>query len=195
MARQSFPAQTRGAGDLASAARCCPCNLALGNPGSAHALEGCTWEIPRRPHTKAPSSGAEMKPRGSHDGAAEPVVRRRGPGPARSGHTHPASHQELVPELDGGVVEGELLAAQVVYGRVALQVQEQVIGEANLPRLLLKQRTRGSPFQGAGRRLPGQPRDRGRRPAAALILLCLSSTSLPLRPYLLLSPCASFSSI
>lgn len=53
-------------------------------------------------------------------------------------HTHPSSHQELVPELNGGVVEGELLTAQVVYGRVALQVQEQVIGEANLPWLLLK---------------------------------------------------------
>lgn len=53
-------------------------------------------------------------------------------------HTHPASHQELVPELNGGVVEGELLTAQVVYRWVALQVQEQVIGEANLPWLLLK---------------------------------------------------------
>lgn len=55
-------------------------------------------------------------------------------------HTHPAGHQQLVPELHGGVVEGELLTAQVVDGRVALQVQEQVVGEANLPWLLLKKR-------------------------------------------------------
>lgn len=76
-------------------------------------------------------------------------------------HTHPASHQKLVPELNGGVVEGELLTAQVVYRRVALQVQEQVIGEANLPWLLLKQRKQRSPFQRVDQRLQGQPRDRG----------------------------------
>ena len=42
----------------------------------------------------------------------------------REWRTHPAGHQELVPELHSGVVEGELLAAQVVDRRVALQVQE-----------------------------------------------------------------------
>lgn len=55
-------------------------------------------------------------------------------------HTHPASHEQLAAKLGGGVVEGELLTAQVVDRRVALQVKKQVVGEADLPWLLLEHR-------------------------------------------------------
>lgn len=56
-------------------------------------------------------------------------------------HTHPASHEQLAAKLCGRIVEGELLAAQVVDRRVALQVEEQVVGETDLPRFLLEHRT------------------------------------------------------
>lgn len=69
----------------------------------------------------------------------------------------------------------------MVHGRVALQVQEQVIGEANLPGLLLQQRRQGSHLRGAGRRPRGQPQDT--RPAGGLYpLLCQGSPSVPLKP-------------
>lgn len=55
--------------------------------------------------------------------------------------THPASHEQLAAKLCGRIVEGELLAAQVVDRRVALQVEEQVVGETDLPRFLLEHRT------------------------------------------------------
>lgn len=55
-------------------------------------------------------------------------------------HTHPSSHEQLAAKLGGGVIEGELLTAQVVDRRVALQVEKQVVGEADLPRLLLEHR-------------------------------------------------------
>ena len=51
---------------------------------------------------------------------------------------HPSSFDELSPEFFGGVVEGELLTAQVVNGRVALQVKEQVVVETHLFWLLLQ---------------------------------------------------------
>ena len=97
-------------------------------------------------------------------------------------HTHPAGHQQLVPELHGGVVEGELLTAQVVDGRVALQVQEQVVGEANLPWLLLKQRKQGSPLSGVGSQaealLAARP-----APLSPWTLICFSvCVCLPIAP-------------
>lgn len=55
--------------------------------------------------------------------------------------THPASHEQLAAKLSGRVVEGELLAAQMVDRRVALQVEKQVIGEADFPGLLLEHRS------------------------------------------------------
>lgn len=50
---------------------------------------------------------------------------------------HPSSFDELSPEIYGGVVEGELLTAQVVNRWVALQIKEQVIVETNFFWLLL----------------------------------------------------------
>lgn len=55
-------------------------------------------------------------------------------------HTHPASHEQLAAKLSGGVVERKLLTAQMVDRRIALQVEEQVVGEADLPGLLLEHR-------------------------------------------------------
>lgn len=51
--------------------------------------------------------------------------------------SHPSSFDQLSPEFFGGVVEGELLTAQVVDWGVALQVKKQVIVEAHLFWLLL----------------------------------------------------------
>lgn len=56
---------------------------------------------------------------------------------------YPAGFDQLFPEFFGGVVEGELLAAQVVDRRVALQVEEQVVVEKHLFWLFLEQETRG----------------------------------------------------
>lgn len=55
--------------------------------------------------------------------------------------THPASHEQLAAKLCSRVVEGELLAAQVIDRRVALQIEEQVVGKTDLPRFLLEHRT------------------------------------------------------
>lgn len=55
-------------------------------------------------------------------------------------HTHPSSHEQLAAKLGGRVIEGEFLTAQVVDRRVALQVEKQVVGEADLSRLLLEHR-------------------------------------------------------
>lgn len=52
---------------------------------------------------------------------------------------HPSSFDQLSSEFFGGVVECELLTAQVVDWRVALQVQEKVVVETHLLRLLLAQ--------------------------------------------------------
>ena len=63
-----------------------------------------------------------------------PLLDPRAPVP----NAHPSSLDQLPPEPPGGVVEGELLAAQVVDRRVALPVQEEVVVEADLLWLLLE---------------------------------------------------------
>lgn len=50
---------------------------------------------------------------------------------------HPSSFDQLSPEFFGGVVEGELLTAQVVDWWVALQVKEKVVVETHFFGLLL----------------------------------------------------------
>lgn len=45
--------------------------------------------------------------------------------------TYPSGFQQLPTKLLRRVVEGELLAAQMIDRRVALQVEEQVVVEAN----------------------------------------------------------------
>lgn len=50
---------------------------------------------------------------------------------------HPSSFDQLSPEFFGGVVEGELLTAQVVDWWVALQVEEKVVVETHFFGLLL----------------------------------------------------------
>lgn len=54
--------------------------------------------------------------------------------------TYPSSPNELASEFLGGVVESQFLTAKVVYWRISLQIQEQVVRETNLFRLLLKTR-------------------------------------------------------
>lgn len=46
-------------------------------------------------------------------------------------NSHPSGFQQLPTKLLCGVVEGELLTAQVIDRRVALQVEEQVVIKAN----------------------------------------------------------------
>lgn len=53
------------------------------------------------------------------------------------GKPHPSSFDQLPSEFFGGVVERELLTAQVVDWRVALQVEEKVVVEKHLLWLLL----------------------------------------------------------
>lgn len=52
--------------------------------------------------------------------------------------TYPAGAQELAPKLFRGIVEGEFLAAEMVDGRVALQVEEEVVVETDFLRLFLQ---------------------------------------------------------
>lgn len=53
------------------------------------------------------------------------------------GKPHPSSFDQLPSEFFGGVVERELLTAQVVDWRVAFQVEEKVVVEKHLLWLLL----------------------------------------------------------
>lgn len=55
----------------------------------------------------------------------------------RARQPHPSSFDQLSPEFFGGIVEGELLTAQVVDGRVALYVK--VVVETNLLWRLLRE--------------------------------------------------------
>lgn len=52
--------------------------------------------------------------------------------------SHPSGLEQLSVKLLRGVVESELLAAEVVDRRVAFQVEEEVVIEPNLLWLLLK---------------------------------------------------------
>lgn len=52
--------------------------------------------------------------------------------------SHPSSLEQLPAKLLRGVVEGELLAADVIDRRVAVQVEKEVVIEPNLLWFLLK---------------------------------------------------------
>lgn len=62
----------------------------------------------------------------------------RRPGRRRVTWPHPSGFDQFSSELFGGVVEGELLTAQVVDWRVSLQVKEEVVVEAHFSGLLLE---------------------------------------------------------
>lgn len=60
--------------------------------------------------------------------------------PQCKGKPHPSSFDQLPSEFFGGVVERELLTAQVVDWWVALQVEEKIVVEKHLLWLLLAQK-------------------------------------------------------
>lgn len=62
--------------------------------------------------------------------------------PQCKGKPHPSSFDQLPSEFFGGVVERELLTAQVVDWRVALQVEEKVVVKKHLLWLLLSQKNK-----------------------------------------------------
>lgn len=63
-------------------------------------------------------------------------------------HSYPSGFQQLPTKLLCRVVEGELLAAEMIDRRVALQVEEQVVIKANFLRLFLRKEWRSGGRRG-----------------------------------------------